>query len=165
LLERRHDSSYHGRLHASPLWSLTPKTVSVSESDVLGAISGFRRFRRRLFPFVVVFSEYGADEARLPLSDLGSCSLCSMTTPARHLRAAPRGGTHARRRHDRGRRRAHARDARRGRRRAHARDARRWHVRDGGGPATVICARPRCAPSTAPPMWSRSASPAAGIAL
>jgi len=76
-----------------------------------------------------------------------------MTTPARHRRAAPRGGTHARRRHDRGRRKAHARDAR------------RWHVRDGGGPATVVRAWPCCAPSTAPPMWSRSASPPAGIAL
>jgi len=76
-----------------------------------------------------------------------------MTTPARHRRAAPRGGTHARRRHDRGRRKAHARDAR------------RWYVRDGGGSATVVRAWPCCAPSTAPPMWSRSASPAAGIAL
>jgi hypothetical protein len=76
-----------------------------------------------------------------------------MTTPARHWRAAPGGGTHGRRRHDRRRRRAHARDAR------------RWHVRpapDGGGPATAVCAWPRCA-STASPMWSRSASPAAGI--
>ena len=65
-----------------------------------------------------------------------TCSLCSTTTPARHWRAAPGGGTHERRRHDRRRRRAHARDAR------------RCHVRpapDGGGPATAVCAWPRCA--------------------
>src|SRR6185436_5948515 len=117
------------RLHS---WSLTPKTVSVSESEVLIRKWQFRRsdvvssHSSVHLPAVVYSIERNPTPSCrvIPGAWCASCrgilrrgdsgtellsdgDLLPWTTPARHWRAARGGGTDGRRRHDRRRRRAH----------------------------------------------------------